>query len=214
MSHDGGRWSEDDLALLRALGGRLSQLIHGEDADVPDLQRRDELGILANMVGRLARDLRVVRRNDRAARDELEARVAELQAAYETQEKLLATIREVGSPLLELFDGLLLLPIVGVLDAARVSHVLTGALRPIAQRRPKVLVIHLTGADAISPDVAALLVRFAQSARRHGARAVVLSGVPVTAPRSTIDLSAMAPCADLPEAIATAFDLLGYRIAR
>jgi rsbT co-antagonist protein RsbR len=212
MSHEGDRWSEEDLALLRTLGGRLSQLIQGEDVDVPDLQRRDELGILANMVGRLARELRAARRNDRAGREELEARVADLSAAYETQEKLLSTIREVSSPLLEVHEGVLLLPIVGVLDAARVSDALTGALRPIAQRRPKVFVIHVTSADAITPEVAALLLRVAQSARRHGARAVILSGVPSTAPRPTVDLSAMTCCADLPEAIATALDLIGYQI--
>ena len=50
-------WDEEDRALLRALGGRISQIIHGEDLDFPDLQRRDELGILANMLSRLAREL-------------------------------------------------------------------------------------------------------------------------------------------------------------
>jgi rsbT co-antagonist protein RsbR len=212
MSADGGRWSEEDLALLRTLGGRLSQLVHGEDVDFPDLQRRDELGIVANMVSRLARELRAARRSDREYKGELETRVAQLQAAYETQEKLLATIREISSPLLELHEGVLLLPILGALDADRVSHVLAGALRLIAQRRPQILVIHVTVGDAIPSDVAALLLRAAQSARRHGATAVLLSGVPPTLPAG-LDLTSLTPCADLPEALAAALDLLGYRIA-
>jgi rsbT co-antagonist protein RsbR len=208
MSGDGGRWSAKDLALLRTLGARLSQLIHGEDVEFPDQKRRDELGILANMVSRLARELHAARQKDREHRAELEARVAQLQAAYDTQETLLATIREISSPLLDLHEDILLLPLIGALDGVRVAHVSAAVLPSIAQRRPEILVIHLMGGDAMTPDVAALLLRLDQAARRHGARAVLLSGAPQGSP-GAVDLSSMTRCATLPEALAAALDLLG-----
>jgi rsbT co-antagonist protein RsbR len=207
------RWVEEDRALLRTLGGRISQIIHGEDVDLPDLQRRDELGILANMLSRLARDLSSARRRDLEYHSELEQRVAQLQSAYLTQEKLLGTIRELSSPILELHEGILLLPLVGALDAARVSSVLPTLLDRIAADRPRVVILHVTDGP-IPGEPATLLLRAEQSARHFGAR-MILSGVDRAArPEAGIDLSSFTPCADLQEALAAALDFVGYRITR
>jgi rsbT co-antagonist protein RsbR len=210
---DAGRFTEEDLALIRLLGSRISQLIHGEDVDVPDLQRRDELGILANMVSRLARELHVARRQDSQVHAELEHRIAQLQGAYSTQEKLLATIRDMSSPILDVHEGVLLVPIVGTLDAARVGHVMPALLERVAATRPNVVIIHVNGLENASPEAATLLLRAGQSARQFGARAI-LSGVPHDAKVGGVDFTALTPCSDLREALSTALDVIGYRITR
>ena len=210
------RWAEEDRALLRALGGRISQIIHGEDLDLPDLQRRDELGILANMVSRLARELGAARRRDLQYRTELEHRVEQLQSAYRTQEKLLATIRELSSPVLEPFEGVVLLPIAGALDATRIAHVMPALLERVASKRPAAVIIHVTLAESLTPDAATLVLRTEQSVRHFGVR-LILSGVPAEIMRglgTNIDLTRVTLCSDLEDALTAAFDLLGYRLAR
>ncbi len=207
------RFSEEDLALLRSLGSRISQIIHGEQVDVPDVQRRDELGILANMVSRLARELHAARRQDRQYHEEIEHRVEQLQGAYATQERLLATIRELSSPILEVHEGVLLVPIVGTLDAARVGHVMPALLERVAATRPKVVIIHVSGVEGAPAEAAALLLRAGQSARQFGARAI-LSGVPHGLRVGAVDLASLTPCSDLQEALSTALDVIGYRITR
>jgi rsbT co-antagonist protein RsbR len=203
-----GRFREEDLALLRALGGGMSQIIHGEDVDLPDLQRRDELGILANMVARLARELRASRRRDAEHREELVRRVEELSAAYATQEKLLVQSREVAFPVLELSAGLVLVPLSGALDTPRVSRLLSTLLA--REGRAEVVILHLAVPEPISADRAARLLRLGQSLRHAGARGI-LSGAPPALPPP---LAALSPCETLPDALAAALDLLGYRMTR
>lgn len=207
---DRSRWSEEDLALLRTLGGRMSQIILGEDLDVPDLQRRDELGLLANMVSRLAQELRARRRREQEHRRELERRVAELSTAYETQEKLLGTIRSLPSPILDLHEGILLVPITGTLDTTRIGFVARTLVEHVAAKRSEVVIVHLASPDPVSSEAVALLLRTAQSLRQLGAR-MLLAGLPLPHPAS---LAALTPCETLSEALTAALDLIGYRITR
>ena len=201
-------WDEDDRALLRALGGRISQIIHGEDLDVPDLQRRDELGILANMLSRLARELGAARRRDREHRAELERRVEELQMAYDTQEVLLTTLRRLRSPLLEPHPGVLLVPLVGALNAARASHEMPALLERLVGDRPRVLIVHLTGEESVTPEAALLVLHAERVARPLGAR-VILSGVTLAVARARgVDVSHVLRCDDLQEALSRALDLV------
>jgi rsbT co-antagonist protein RsbR len=174
------RWPDEDRALLRTLGGRISQIIHGEDLDIPDLQRRDELGILANMLSRLAREVGASRRRDLQYRAELEHRVSQLQAAYQIQEKLLGTIRELSSPILEPHEGVVLLPLFGALEAPRIAAVLPALLERVVLRQARAVVLHITDEGPLSAECAALLIRAERSALKVGAR-VILSG-PVAAP--------------------------------
>jgi rsbT co-antagonist protein RsbR len=175
------------------------------------------------MVSRLARELGAARRRDLQYRTELEHRVEQLQSAYRTQEKLLATIRELSSPVLEPFEGIVLLPIAGALDASRIAHVMPALLERVAAKRPAAVIIHVTLAESFTPDAAALVLRAEQSVRHFGVR-LILSGVPAeimrgpgagVAPIATnIDISRVTLCSDLEDALITAFDLLGYRFAR
>ena len=208
-----GRWTEEDLALLRGLGGRLSQIILGEEVDVPDLQRRDELGILGNMVSRLARELRKRRQREEEHEAELQRRLEELQAAYATQEKLLGALRSMASPILEPHQGLLLVAIAGAVDAGRVGSVIPDLLDRIAARKPEVVIVHLADASPLPADATALLLRAGQSARRLGAR-LMLSGIADPARAQSRELSPITPCSTLQEALTVALDLIGYRITR
>lgn len=211
MSHaPKSRWNAEDLALLRVLGGRMSQLILGEDIDVPDQQRRDELGILSNMVSRLARELRARRREQREQREELERRVGQLQAAYDTQEKLLATIRSLPSPILEIHPGILIAPIAGDVHTERVGYLLRALLERAASARVEAVIVHLAERQPATSDLAALVVRVDQSLRHVGARAL-LSGVLPPYPK---ELSPMMPSETLQEAMTIALDVVGYRITR
>lgn len=207
------RWSEEDLALLRGLGGRLSQIILGQEIEVPDLQRRDELGILANMVSRLARELRDRRRSEQESQAELQRRVDQLQSAYETQEKLLGAVRNVVSPILEPYAGVLLVTLTAPIEPARIGDVMTRLLDQVSRQHPEVVIVHVASQSPLASDVATQLLRAGQTARRLGAR-LMLSGV-ADGPRADgIELSPITPCSNLQEALTAALDLIGYRITR
>src|SRR4051812_20044303 len=73
------RLTEEDRSTIQWIGSKLSQVLVGRYEEVPALDRGDELGVLANMVSRVSRELRTSRRRDQERRDALEQKVQELE---------------------------------------------------------------------------------------------------------------------------------------
>lgn len=208
------RLSDEDRALIRRVGGQLGQLLQGMPAELPDLHRRDELGVLANMVSRLARELTQARARDEARRGELERRVGELQTAYETQEKLLARVRELSSPILALHPDVLLVPLAGELVLSRFAEIAEPLVRRLVAVRARAVILDLTRLEVFDDEAAHWLLELERAARASGV-APVLAGLPVGAEEATgIDLSRLNPCVDLAQAFTVALDLAGYRLVR
>ena len=208
------RLSDEDRSLIRRIGGQLGQLIQGMSTDLPDLQRRDELGILANMVNRLARELTQARERDGARQAELERRLAELQGAYEVQEKLLGRVRELSYPVLTLHPDVLLVPIAGDLALDRFAEIVPPLLLRLAATRARAVILDISCVAIFDADAARLLIKIERATRVRGV-ILVAAGVPIGADEATgIDLSPLTPCIDLTQALTTALDLVGYRIIR
>jgi rsbT co-antagonist protein RsbR len=82
-------------------------------------------------------------------------------------------IRELSTPVLELSEGLLLLPIVGVVDSHRARQMTEQLLKAIREHRAKVVVVDITGVPVVDTMVANHLVRATEVARLLGAASVV-----------------------------------------
>jgi rsbT co-antagonist protein RsbR len=205
------RLSPDDRLLIQALGSRLRRIINDEEAESIDIDRRDELGILANMVNRVAKELRNSRRRDTRRREELEQRLEELRAAHATQERLLATIRELSTPVLSIYDGVLLLPLIGSIDSARANDIIATLLEQTAVRQARSVIMDVTGLSTIDTQVANVLLQAAQAAQLLGARVILCGLTPHVAQVIVslgIDLNALTPCVDLQSAIQQAVRLV------
>jgi rsbT co-antagonist protein RsbR len=82
-------------------------------------------------------------------------------------------IRELSTPVLELSEGLLLLPIVGVVDSHRARQMTEQLLNAIREHRTRVVVIDITGVPAVDTMVANHLVQATEAARLLGAVSIV-----------------------------------------
>ena len=208
------RLGDEDRALIRRIGGQLSQLIHGMSADLPDIQRRDELGLLANMVSRVARELMLARSAGQAHTAEIERRGTELQHAYETQEKLLGRVRELSYPIMALHPEVLLVPFAGALVLTGFVEFVEPLLHRLAATRARAVVLDITRIEIFDEEAARWLVKLERATRARGVFPVLV-GLPVGAEEATdIDLSQLNPCADLATAVTMALDFAGYRIIR
>ena len=209
-----GRLSDEDRALIRRIGGQLSQLIHGMPAELPDIQRRDELGLLANMVSRVARELMGARAAAESHEAELQGRVTELQSAYETQEKLLGRVRDLSYPIMALHPEVLLVPIAGALVLSGFVEIVEPLLHRLASTRARAVIIDITRIEIFDEEAARSLLKIERATRARGV-VPVLAGLPVGAEEATgIDLSSLNPCSDLAQALTMALDFTGYRIVR
>ncbi len=208
------RLSDEDRALIRRIGGQLSQLIHGMPAELPDIQRRDELGLLANMVSRVARELTLARSAAETHGADVDRLTTKLQSAYETQEKLFGRVRELSYPMLVLHPDVLLVPFAGALVLAGFVEIVEPILHRLAATRARAVILDITRIEVFDEEAARSLLKIERTARARGVVSV-LAGIPVGAEEATgIDLSPLNPCADLAQALKMALDFVGYRIVR
>src|SRR3989441_1873111 len=75
-------------------------------------------------------------------------------------------IRELSTPVLQVRERLLILPIIGVIDAQRARQLTEQLLRGIRQNRAKVVVIDITGVPTIDSTVANHLVQTVEASRQ------------------------------------------------
>jgi len=123
-------------------------------------------------------------------------------------------IRELSTPVLQVREQLLILPIIGVLDSQRARQVTEQLLRAIRANRAKVVVIDVTGVAAMDSGVANHLVQTVEASRLLGATVIVTGLSPEIAQTLVtigVDLSEMATVGDLQGGIEEAERLLADR---
>src|SRR2546430_15150299 len=124
-------------------------------------------------------------------------------------------IRELSTPVLQVRERLLILPIIGVIHPQRSRQLTEQLLRGIRTNRAKVVVIDITGVAAMAPTVANHLVQTVEASRLLGATLVVTGLSPEirqTLVTIGVDLGKMNTVGDLQGGIEQAERLLGYKV--
>ena len=124
-------------------------------------------------------------------------------------------IRELSTPVLQVRERLLILPIIGVIDPQRARQLTEQLLRGIRTNRARVVVIDITGVAAMDSNVANHLVLTVEASRLLGATVIVTGLSPEIAQTLVnigVDLTKMNTVGDLQGGIEEAERLLGDRI--
>jgi len=123
-------------------------------------------------------------------------------------------IRELSTPVLQLRERLLILPIIGALDSARARQLTEQLLGSIQEHRARVVVIDITGVARVDRAVANHLVQTVEASRLMGA-STILTGLSSEIAQTLVDLgvnlSMMKTVGDLQGGLVEAERLAGYR---
>jgi rsbT co-antagonist protein RsbR len=123
-------------------------------------------------------------------------------------------IRELSTPVLQVRDRLLILPIIGVLDSQRARQLMEQLLAAIQTNRATVVVIDITGVATIDIDVANHLVQTVEASRLMGASAIITglsSKIAQTLVDLGVDLGMMKTVGDLQGGLEEAERLIGVK---
>jgi rsbT co-antagonist protein RsbR len=124
-------------------------------------------------------------------------------------------IRELSTPVLQVRERLLILPIIGVIDPQRARQLTEQLLRGIRTTRAKVVVIDITGVAAMDATVANHLVQTVEASRLLGATVIVTGLSPEIAQTLVnigVDLGKMNTVGDLQGGIEQAERVVGYKV--
>ncbi|HQU14693.1 MAG: hypothetical protein B7Z66_04335 [Chromatiales bacterium 21-64-14] len=124
-------------------------------------------------------------------------------------------LRQTSTPITEIWDGVLTLPIIGTLDSQRTMMVMEKLLSRIEQDRASVVVIDVTGVVTIDSQVSHHLIQMIRAVGLMGASAVITGIRPEIARALTslnIDLGGVTTRSTLSEGLKEAFGRLGVHV--
>jgi PAS domain S-box-containing protein len=107
----------------------------------------------------------------KVARDQSDRRAAEELIRRQRDE-----ILELSTPVMQVWDRVLALPIIGTLDSNRASRLTEGLLAKIADLEAEIVILDISGVPTIDTQVAQHLLKTVHAARLMGATSI-LSGV-------------------------------------
>jgi rsbT co-antagonist protein RsbR len=109
-------------------------------------------------------------------RDDTERREVEARLRRQRDE-----ILELSTPVIQVWDKVLVLPIIGTLDSARAARLTEGLLQHIAEQQAEVIILDISGVPTIDTQVAQHLLRTVQAATLMGATSILCGVRPETA---------------------------------
>lgn len=88
----------------------------------------------------------------------------------EAQQKV---IRDLSTPIIEVWDGVLTLPMVGTVDSVRTADVMDSLLSKIVEKQARFAILDLTGVEVVDTKVASHLIELVTAIRLLGAEGIV-----------------------------------------
>jgi rsbT co-antagonist protein RsbR len=97
-------------------------------------------------------------------------------AQLDTIDRQQRAIQELSTPILQLWDGVLVLPVIGFIDSRRSQQMMERLLEEIVTRQARYAIIDVTGVDVMDTQTADYFTKIFNSVRLLGAQCV-LTGI-------------------------------------
>jgi len=176
----------------------LETVLQTEYGDSPEIFMR-ETGIMSRLIDDLG----------------LETFEVFVKTKEEQIKEQVAAISEMETPVLQVGNGIILVPIIGILDSRRSQAVMDKMLQTILATRAKVAIMDITGVAAIDTAVSNHILKISKATTLMGCRCI-LSGVSPDVAQSIVDLGIdigdLATEADMQDAIEYSLDIRGYEL--
>ena len=127
--------------------------------------------------------------------------LTEKMALIQQQQEL---IQALSTPIIEVWEGVLTVPLIGALDDARAADVAQNLLARIVATRAQFAIIDLTGAEVMDTNTARHLLRIVRAVQLLGARSLITGISPAVAQTMIsldVDLSGVTTHANLREGL-------------
>ncbi|WP_437320828.1 PAS domain-containing protein [Sorangium sp. So ce385] len=97
----------------------------------------------------------------------------ELRTQLQQIEAQQRVIRDLSTPIIEVWDGVLTLPMVGTVDSVRTADVMDSLLSKIVEKQAHYAILDLTGVEIVDTKVASHLIELVTAIRLLGAEGIV-----------------------------------------
>lgn len=209
---------------IKHLSAALEQVANGDLTILVAVTSTDEIGDLQGGFNQMLHNLHDQRDQLTQHKDMLQARavhleqtLTELHQSFSERDQLSHAIRELSSPVIPVLAGVLVMPLIGVIDSSRATLLMTTLLSAIEQHQAMIVLMDVTGVPLVDTQVARVLLQAADAARLLGAEPILV-GIRLELAQTIVglglDLSSLKTQADLQSGIRYAAQRQALRLHR
>lgn len=125
------------------------------------------------------------------------------------------TIQEISTPTIKLWDGIVILPIIGVVDSNRAQHMMEKMLEKIVTTSAKVIILDISGVLAVDTAVANHLIKITKATQLMGCTCIISGISPAVAQTIVqlgIEMDGIRTNSTLSDALADSLKLVNLQI--
>jgi rsbT co-antagonist protein RsbR len=119
---------------------------------------------------------------------EIEREQELLEKLHKIEEQA-AAIKELSTPVMEIWEDVLVLPIVGVVDTRRSMEIMNRLLESIVTHQTRCVIVDITGVEIVDTKTADYLLKVVRAAKLLGTRAV-LTGLSPAVAQTLVEIGA------------------------
>ena len=140
--------------------------------------------------------------------------ITESVAVEQRMKQQARTILEISTPAIQLWDGIVILPVVGSIDSVRAQHMMDIMLTRIAETACKVIILDIQGVPAVDTAIANHLIKIVKATRLMGSHAII-SGISPAVAQTIVTLGidmGVKSTATLRDALAEALEIMNCEV--
>ena len=139
------------------------------------------------------------------------------QLVEETLTAQAKSLMEMSTPVTQIWSGILLLPIVGIIDSKRARDIMNATLAKIGDTQARIFILDISGVGVVDTAVANHLIKITRATRLMGCDCTI-SGVSPSIAQTIVDLGIdvgrIKTTSTMKDALADAFHRVGMEITR
>ena len=125
------------------------------------------------------------------------------------------TIREMSTPTIKLWEGILVLPVVGVIDSDRAQHMMESMLNKILETSSRVIILDIHGVASVDTAVANHIIKITKATRLMGCECLISGISPAVAQtiiQLGIEMGSIKTTSTLSDALAEALAIINLEV--
>jgi len=126
-------------------------------------------------------------------------------------------ILELSTPVIKIWEGIITLPLVGIVDSTRAKQIMESLLDAIVKTQASIAIIDITGVPMVDTEVADRLIRTIKAASLLGTKCIMVgikSDIAQSMVHLGIDLSGIETFSNLQIGLERAFSNVGLKVAK